>query len=201
MKELVLIPWVFDKEIFKGVHKKEVLKAKIFEINDRVFIIDFLGYSHAFSILEEMKKKDSFSKIFFIGGAATNSEHKVGDIVIPEKSSIFLKYEDRLTKKMILSKEELEFLTDNFTDKKGNLLTIDFAGYFPLYEVPVLRKEKFDLIEMECGFIHLWSRREGKSFYPLTIITDRWGDGKVKVDNSVKKAFRSLLEKFFRIRF
>ncbi len=189
MKELVLIPWLIDKSIFKGIPKKELYKSKVFEVNNKIVVYDFLGYSHAFSLLSEFEGKN-IKGIYFIGASAFLGNFKKGNTVIPYSSRIFLKYEDRLTEKIELSDDELKFLKENFNSKVGSLLTIDFAGYFPLKEVPILRKEKFDFIDMECGFIHMWSKRNNLKFYPILILTDEWGERKVKIDENLKLSFR-----------
>ncbi len=194
MKELVLIPWLIDKSIFKGIPKKELYKSKVFEVNGKIVVYDFLGYSHAFSLLSEFEG-EKIKRIYFVGASAFLGDFKKGDIVIPSSSRIFLKYEDRLTEEIELSNDELEFLNNNFSSKAGSLLTIDFAGYFPLEEVPVLRKEKFDFIDMECGFIHMWSKRNSLKFYPILILTDEWGERKVKIDENLKLSFSNAVLK------
>jgi len=200
MRDLILIPWFIDKNIIKGYEKKEIIKAKYFDISNKIIIYDFLGYSHSLSILEELKRKNiKFSRIIFFGAASYWGKFSKSSIVYPESNFVFLKYEDRISEDVKLRVEESEFLSKNITSVCSSSMTVDYAGYFTLGGIKKIKDFQELFIEMEWGFIQRWSLRNNIKSYPIYILTDKWGDEiniNKKIKKSFKRAFYKILEVF-----
>ncbi len=189
--KVLMIPWLIDKELVKGIEKRELLKAKYFDYNDKRIVYDFLGYSHSLSILESLSKREELGEIIFFGASAFIGDYKIGQIVYPKKNFIFLKYEDRVSQLESLDRRIEERVNSLFDNIKGSYsMTVDYAGYFPLEEFREIKVYSKDLfIEMEWGFIMRWAKKHNIKAYPFYILTDRWGD-KVKINDEIKKKFR-----------
>ncbi len=193
MNKIVMIPWMIEKTLVKGVPKRELMKAKVFDSQDKTIVYDFLGYSHSLSLLQLLSK--DIEKIIFFGAASFSGEYKTGDIVYPRENFIFLKYEDRFTKRLELEKDKRTKIEKIFNIRSAPSMTVDFAGFFPLEEFKKLNRYKNNLfIEMEWGFIFRWAKKHNIEAYPIYILTDRWGD-KVKINDKIKGNFKKTFEK------
>ncbi len=200
MNELILIPWLIDKKRFKGLAKKEILKAKYFQHNNKIIVYDFLGYSHSLSILEAFKDKGYiFSKILFFGAASFIGNYNIGDIVFPKTNFIFLRYEDRVSDIVKLNNNTINYIEKNFTKISSDSLTLDYAGFFPLNELSMLKGYDNIFIEMEYGFILRWAIKENIDIIPIYILTDKWGE-KVKINDLIKSNFNSIIDKLLHIK-
>ncbi len=188
--KLLLIPWMIDKDIVKGIPKQEIMKSKYFENNGKTIVYDFLGYSHSLSILEAITEKKKIKEIFFFGAAAFSGDYKVGEIVYPLKNFIFLKYEDRISQTEELLPEIKQRIEEKITKTSAPSMTVDYAGFFPLEEFRKIGEYKNNLlIEMEWGFIFRWAKRHNIKAYPVFILTDKWGE-KPRINNFIKEKFK-----------
>ena len=193
--ELIMIPWLIDKSRFKGIAKKEILKAKYFQEEGKIVVYDFLGYSHSLSILEAFKNQGiEFKKITFFGTASFMGEFNTGDIVFPKSNFIFLRYEDRVTDTITLEESIEQYIIENITNISADSMTIDYAGYFPVNELSMLKDYSTLFVEMEYGFILRWTIKENIKLIPIYILTDKWGE-KVLINDKIKKSFNYILDK------